>query len=122
MLIVTAGTLGYTLLEGWTPVDAFYMTIITISTVGYGETHELSGPGRVFTIGFLTLCLFAMSFWTASLTSYLVDGDLKGRLLAKRMLKMISRLKDHTIVCGIGRMGSILARFATRVRVACFSY
>ena len=93
------------LIEGWSPLDAAYMIVITISTVGYGEPHTMSQTGRAFTVVLVFVCLVAMSFWTASLTSYLVDGDLNGQLLAKRMRKMISKLRNHTIVCGASLMG-----------------
>ena len=103
--ILLAGALGYTLLEGWPLYDGFYMTIITLSTVGYGETHELSTAGRLFTSLLIFVCIGTMTAFSAALTSFHIGNDLGGRLIRKRVLRMISSLKGHTIVCGASLMG-----------------
>lgn len=101
LAILLCGSWGYMLLEGWEFGDGFFMTVITLSTVGYGETHELSNMGRWFTSLLIVMCFVGMTTWTAALTSFLVDTDLGGTLVRKRMLKMISKLSGHTIVCGV---------------------
>jgi voltage-gated potassium channel len=92
------------------------MTIITLSTVGYGETHELSREGRWFTSGLILLCFVGMTCWTASLTSFLVEADLGGQILQRRMLRMISQLKGHSIVCGTTQMAEAIVERLVRKR------
>lgn len=92
------------------------MTVITLSTVGYGETHELSPTGRWFTSLLIMLCFVGMTSWTATLTSFLVDADLGGTLVQKRMLKMISKLKGHTIVCGTTPLAKVVIERLMRKR------
>lgn len=114
--ILLCGSWGYMLLEGWEFNDGFFMTVITLSTVGYGETHELSEMGRWFTSLLIVLCLIGMTYWTATLTSFLVDTDLGGTLVQKRMLRMISKLKGHTIVCGTTPLAEVIIARLTRKR------
>ncbi len=106
--VLFCGSLGYVFLEGWDFADGFFMTVITLSTVGYGETHELSKVGRWFTSILIVLCFISMSSWTAALTSFLVDADLSGNLAQRRMWKMISKLRKHTIVCGTSPMAEVV--------------
>lgn len=106
--LIVFGSAGYMVLEGWNFADGFFMTVITLSTVGYGETHELSQYGRWFTSALILMCFAGMSCWTAALTSYLVDADLGGNLLQRRMIKMISDLKGHVIVCGTTQMAEVV--------------
>jgi voltage-gated potassium channel len=116
-VLVGFGTIGYAVLEHWPLRDGFFMTVITLSTVGYGETHDLSPPGRWFTAGLIFLCIIGMTCWTAALTSFVVEGDLDGRYLRRRMQKMVSDLKDHTIVCGSGMMATVVLERLMRKRV-----
>lgn len=104
LALVVLGTAGYVALEGWSLSDGLFMTMITISTVGYGETNELTGIGRSFTVVLIVACLVTTTCWTAALTSFLVENDLSGRFTRRRMKRMIDRLKNHTIVCGTGLM------------------
>ena len=96
----------------------FFMTIITASTVGYGETHELSSIGRVFTAALIVLCVICMTLVTASLTSFILEHDLSGNFARKRMQKMIAKLKNHTIVCGCGPMAEAIIERLVRNRVS----
>lgn len=103
--ILLVGVIGYHLIEGWTIFDALYMTVITLATVGYGETHPLSITGRVFTI-FLILGGMGMIFYGVTrITSFIVEGEMSGILRRRRMNRTISRLTNHTIVCGWGNTG-----------------
>ena len=109
--LLVFGTAGYVWLEGWSIPDGFYMTVITLSTVGYGETQTLTPPGRWFTSGLIFLCILSMTYCTATMTSFIVGNDLSGHFFRRRHLKMISQLKDHTVVCGGGLMGqSVIER------------
>ncbi len=103
-LILVLGTIGYVAIEGWNTDDGFYMTVITLATVGYGETQELSGLGRLFTCALIFTSIICLSCWTACLTSLFVEGDLSGAFDQKKAKKMAMHLSDHTIICGCGTM------------------
>jgi len=109
LLLLTAGTLGYTLIEGWSPVDGFYMTLITLTTIGFKEAHPLSTTGKVFTI---VLILFgvgtAAALWSSA-TRFITEGSLRDVLGRKKMEKNVGRLQGHYIICGYGRMGKLIA-------------
>ncbi len=103
--ILLVGVIGYHLIERWSLFDALYMTVITLATVGYGETHPLSTPGRVFTM-FLILGGMGMILYGVSrITSFVVEGEMSGILRRRRMNRTISRLSNHYIVCGWGNTG-----------------
>jgi voltage-gated potassium channel len=105
-LSILLGMGGFIVLEGYDWIDAFYMSIITIGTVGFNEVHELSPEGKVFTSLYiiLNLCLFA--FIVSVITQYLFEGELKNTFKEIRAGKKIKRMKNHVIVCGYGRNGS----------------
>ena len=107
--VLVGGTIGYVLLEGWSAWDAFYMTVITVTTVGYLEVHPLSTAGRAFTV----VVLFAgvgSFFYAFSLFMALVaDGTMAAWRTRRRLARMLDNLQDHFIVCGFGRMGEIIA-------------
>ena len=107
--LIAFGTTGYVLIEGWNLADGFYMTVITLSTVGYGETQALSAHGRTFTAALIFLCLFGMTCWSAALTSFVVEQDLGGSFQRKRMQKMIDELKGHTVDCTACSMRCVAA-------------
>ena len=115
--ILLIGTIGYTVLEGWPVRDGLFMTIITMSTVGYGETHELTPTGRGFTTLLIFLCIVGMTYATASLTGFIVEQDLSGTWARRRMLKMISKLKEHVVICGDGPLASALIERLVRKRI-----
>lgn len=114
--IIIVGTFGYTVLEGWDTQDGFYMTVITLSTVGFGETRELSPVGRLFTSGLIFTSIVCVSMWTASLTSLFVEGELSGGFRRKRTIKMVSSLSGHTIVCGSSTLAQTVVERLTRKR------
>ena len=117
VFLVVIGTVGYALLEQWSLSDGFFMTIITLSTVGYGETNELTEIGQWFTSGLILCCLVGMTCWTAILTSFVVENNITGRYLLRRMLKMAAKVKDHTIVCGSGNMANVVLDRLMRQRI-----
>ncbi|HAY81288.1 MAG TPA: hypothetical protein DCY79_15905 [Planctomycetaceae bacterium] len=96
------GSLGYAAIEGWPLRDGFYMTIITLSTVGYGETRPLSDEGRWFTSLIIFLGIVGMTCCTATITSMLVGWDAASDYVKKRMRRMIASLTGHVVVCGTG--------------------
>lgn len=106
--ILILGTVGYSLIEGWNAHDGFYMSVITMATVGYGETRELSGLGRLFTCGLIFLSIISLSCWTACLTGFFVDQELTRTLQQRKSKKKAKRMNDHTIICGTGQMAKTL--------------
>ncbi|TDR71602.1 potassium channel family protein [Paludibacterium purpuratum] len=100
-----AGTLGYTLIEGWSVLDSLFMTVITLSTIGYGEVHPLDTGGRIFTILLIVLGTGVVGYGISSLTLMLFQGDLPLYLKRKKMEKVIARFSGHVILCGLSRTG-----------------
>lgn len=105
VVIVLLGTLGYHLLEGWSFFDSLYMTIITLATIGYGEVHPLTLGGRMFTIVLIVLGVTAVGFVFTSLTQILVESQVSAMFGRRRLFRDISKLKNHYIICGAGRVG-----------------
>lgn len=108
--IVIFGTAGYMLIEDWELFDAMYMTVITISTVGFSEVHQISQAGRLFTI---LLVFFGVGFSlyiAAAVVQFMVEGRIRIILGRRRLEKKISRMKNHYIVCGYGRIGRVVCR------------
>lgn len=108
--VVIGGTAGYALIEGWTIWDAFYMTVITVTTVGYQEVHRLSRAGEVFTVALLFSGVGAALYAFGLLAAVIVEGGVPKQLRKRRQRYMIEHLSDHFIVCGYGRIGSIVGR------------
>lgn len=108
LLAVLSGTAGYHLLEGWSVFDSLYMTVITLGTVGYGETHPLHTAGRVFTIFLILFGIGILTYSFSVITAFLVEGDLKHAIRRRRMERKIKSLEGHYIVCGGGRTGRYL--------------
>ena len=107
--IVLVGVVGYKIIEGWSLFDALYMTIITITTVGYSEVHPLSDGGRIFTI-FLILGGIGGAFYALlGIVEYVVEGQFGFILGRRRMKTRISDLMNHFIVCGFGKVGGEVA-------------
>lgn len=103
--VIMLGTAGYRILEEWGWLDSLYMTMITITTVGFGEIHELSRASRVFTIVLILLGVGSFTYTFGTIADYLIAGQLKEFLIHRRMKIMIKEMKDHQIVCGFGRVG-----------------
>jgi voltage-gated potassium channel len=108
--IIAAGTIGYMLIEGWSPSDAIYMTMITISTVGYGEVHPLSEAGRIFTIFLIVGGVSGALFVFSAIVEHALAGRFGVARRRRQMKAKIVNLKDHFILCGYGRVGEDIAR------------
>jgi voltage-gated potassium channel len=105
LLIVAGGTLGFILIDHYPPFDAFYMTLITVSTVGYAEVHPLSHAGRVFNSFLIFFGVTIMLLAVGSMTQAIIELELNQYFGKRRVRKMIEGLHDHYIVCGFGRVG-----------------
>jgi voltage-gated potassium channel len=102
---VAIGTVGYMLLERWSLLDAFYMTVITISTIGFPEVHPLSGAGHLFTIGLVLGGVSAAAYAVGTIGEHMIGGQLSGTLRRRPMQQEIDQIKGHYIVCGFDRVG-----------------
>ena len=105
LLIAAIGTYGYFFIEQWPLLDCFYMTIITLSTVGYGEIHKLSHTGKIFTSFLIITGVGSMGYALGSITQFLIEGQIYKILGQKKMEKEIQKLAGHYIVCGYGGVG-----------------
>lgn len=108
MSVITFGVIGYVIIEGWGVFDSLYMTIITITTVGYHEVHDLSQPGRVFSMALMLSGVGTMFYMFGVGAKVVLEGELRDILGRKKLTKKIENLKNHYIICGFGRMGSII--------------
>jgi voltage-gated potassium channel len=108
--IFLTGSLGYVILEGWSFFEGFYMTVITLTTVGYGEVRPLSQTGRTFTILLIFLGVGFMLYVVSAIAQIVVEGQLRDVFGRRRVEREIKKLKDHFIICGFGRIGEIIAR------------
>jgi voltage-gated potassium channel len=111
---VAVGTFGYRLLEDMTLLDALYMTVITLSTVGFGEVHPLSPVGRLFTIGLILFGVSTVAWAASSMVEVFFSEQLRHAFWRHRMEHMIDRLSNHYIICGYGRMGRQIGAELTR--------
>lgn len=104
MLFVT-GTAGYFFIEGWSLLDSFYMTVITLTTVGFGEIWPLSPNGRLFTIFLIIGGVSIVAYSLTTTAELIVTGNIALILRRRRMERAINQLQNHTIICGYGRVG-----------------
>jgi voltage-gated potassium channel len=109
LLVTFIGVAGYAIIEGWTLTDALYMTVITLTTTGYGEVHKLSDEGRVFTIFLLLVGMGTVAYSVTTLMKDLLSVNFLSRR-RKKMQNRINHLKGHTIICGYGRMGRVICK------------
>lgn len=104
-LVIVIGVIGYMYLSNDTFINALYMTIITITTVGFGEVHPLSQEERLFTIFLILMSVTTLGYVASVLTEYIASGRLYEKLKFKRVQKKIHQLEGHAVVCGYGRNG-----------------
>ncbi len=109
-LLVTAGTVGYITIEGWRPLDALYMTIITLGTVGFKEVHDLSDAGKLFTIALIIVGVSVLGYIVGSLAQIMFEGQFQRIIGRKKVENRIRSLKNHYIICGYGRIGSLICK------------
>ncbi len=110
IILSGSGSAGYMLLEGWDGFESLYMTVITISTVGYKEVKPLSNDGKLFTVLLIIFGTGTLAYTIGSMFQFMVEGQLRKLLGRKKLQKQIDKLKDHYIICGYGRIGRLVAR------------
>jgi voltage-gated potassium channel len=115
--VIAGGTVGYTLIEGWDLWDSLYMTVISVTTVGYKEVHPLTRGGELFTMIVLTVGVATVLYTFSFFMARLVEGDLQARWTLRRRERMLDELDKHFIICGFGRIGHIIAREFARQSV-----
>jgi voltage-gated potassium channel len=117
LLIIAGGTLGFMWIEHYPAFDAFYMTLITVTTVGYAEVHPLSFHGRIFNSFLIFFGVIMLLLSVGGMTQVIIELELTQYFGKRRTRKMINELKDHIIVCGFGRVGRGAARELQRAGV-----
>lgn len=117
--VFVIGIGGYMVIEGWNFFDSLYMVVITLTTVGFGETHPLTFHGRIFTIVLLLVWAGIGFYALSTIIKPIIEGEIRKVLGRKKLEKEIRNLKDHYIVCGFGRMGSYISQ---ELRNASVSY
>ncbi|QEM67152.1 potassium channel protein [Geobacter sp. FeAm09] len=110
LLLVSAGTTGFMTIEKWQPLDALYMTVITLSTVGFREIHDLSDGGKIFTMCLIVVGVSVLGYIVGSLAQIMFEGQIQRVIGRKKVEKMIEALGGHYIICGFGRIGSLICK------------
>ncbi|MDX2171611.1 MAG: potassium channel protein [Bacteroidota bacterium] len=105
LILLLVGTVGYILIDGYSPFNAFYMTVITVATVGYGEIEPLSKEGRIFTSFLIITSFGTFAYAVSAITKFVIDGEFNQFFKNKKLISAIDKLSDHVIICGYGRNG-----------------
>ncbi|MEW6203196.1 MAG: potassium channel protein [bacterium] len=106
--LIIVGTIGFSVIEKKNPVDALFLTMITLTTVGYSD-YGMHAAGRVFTIAFLATGMIIIVYSTRILIEYMVGGNIIANIRRRRMEKTLEQMKGHTIICGYGKIGQYVA-------------
>jgi len=110
ILLLGIGAVGYMVIEGWSFLDALYMTVTTVTTVGFREVQPLGTGGRIFTIFLILLGVGVALYLLVSLVSLVLEGELGLAMGVRRMKSKIQALRNHYILCGFGRVGEEIGR------------
>jgi len=109
-LLVLMGTAGYMSVEGWSFLDSLYMTVTTITTVGYMEVHPLSHAGRLFTLLLIVSGVTVLFYTVGKIAQVMFEGQFQRYFGRMKVEKQIESLQDHYIICGYGRIGALICR------------
>ena len=109
-LVLITGTMGYMLIEGWHLLDALYMTVITITTVGYGEIRKVDEQGRIFTIFLIFMGMGIIAYTLGIVAQTMVELQVRTILGRRKLGSTIKAIKNHYIICGYGRIGRIVSQ------------
>ncbi len=110
VLLVSLGTSGYMIIEGWRFLDSLYMTIITLATVGFEESYPLSDGAKIFTILLIVFGVGLIGYVVGILAQHMFEGQFQRLVGRKKLEKKIEALRDHFIVCGFGRIGALICK------------
>src|SRR6185369_6421984 len=110
VLLVSFGTLGYILIERWDTLDSLYMSVITLSTVGFKEVHNLSDHGKIFTMVLIFFGVSVIGYIVGSLAQIMFEGQFHRIIGRKKVEKAIASLENHYIICGFGRIGALICK------------
>lgn len=110
LLLVSAGTVGFVTIEHWYFLDALYMTVITLGTVGFKEVHDLSDTGKIFTMSLIVVGVSVLGYIVGSLAQIMFEGQIQRVIGRKKVEKKIEALHNHYIICGFGRIGSLICK------------
>ncbi len=113
MLIMLTGVTGFMIIEHYTFIDALYMTVITIGTIGYHEVKPLSETGKIFNIIFIISSFAVFTYALSRLTKYFVSGEMASYIKNRKLMNTIDKLYAHVIICGFGRHGQQAAKILT---------
>ena len=116
LVVFMIGVLGYSIIEEWSPLESAYMTVITLSSVGFQEVRPLSANGKVFTIVLIILGISTVFYGFATITAVVVEGRIKELIRRRKMERNISSLKEHVIVCGIEETARCIIEELERTR------
>ncbi len=105
LTVFVAGVIGFVVIERMSLLDAFYMTVITLSTVGFGEVKPLSPEGKLFTSFLIVSGVGTFAYAATSFSQFMVEGEMRKLFDARKRRRLMKRLRDHVIVCGFGRVG-----------------
>lgn len=111
--LLTFGIVGYMVIEGWPFLDALYMTVITMTTVGFQEVQPLSDGGRIFSIFVILFGVGVALYILTTMVQIVVEGELAQALGVRRMKARLEAIRDHCVLCGFGRVGEEIARELT---------
>ena len=109
-LILIGGCIGFAVIEGWDMLDALYMTVITLTTVGFQEVHPLSPTGKIFTMVLIVFGVGFILYFLSSTTRIIIEGTLKDFFGRRKLEKQINQVEGHYIVCGFGRIGRTVSQ------------
>jgi voltage-gated potassium channel len=107
-LVLIIGTTGYHVIEGWPLLDGLYMTVITITTIGFKEVHELGTHGKLFTLFIIVIGIGMVGQAIVTGGRWVIEGELQNVITRRRSMKAIEKIKNHFIICGFGRMGAFV--------------
>jgi voltage-gated potassium channel len=116
-VLILCGTIGYMTIEGWRVLDALYMTVITLATVGYQEIHPLSDAGHIYTIVLIITGVGFFLYVAGAVIQFMVEGRVRILMGRRRLDRKTARLKEHYIVCGYGRIGKVICSRLAREKL-----
>jgi voltage-gated potassium channel len=108
--VIALGTVGFHLIEGWSLADSLYVTVQTVTTVGYGDIPPTSGAGRTFSTLFMLVGVGTVAYALSSAVQSVVQSEVVAALGQRRFYREMNKLRNHFIICGAGRVGSQIIR------------